>query len=198
MNNRRMRFYLGELSSYCTVSYSTGIIQLLAGPGSICRDLSKTEGTKRSRDGVYIVCRTRHRSVGGCRRGVEFQHRSRLDPTQSTTSRRSMFLLLQIIFVILSIFIFSLPFPELSRKPHVICMGVYGSIQYTLHDPTPQGLPNAPPSGSWAHPRHSIPLVGSSNDICNVSCARNVIWATFQHISGTGRDPWSSGLIRNV
>ena len=60
-----MRFYLGELSSYCTVSYSTGIIQLLAGPGSICRDLSKTEGTKRSRDGVYIYSLPNSTSVSG-------------------------------------------------------------------------------------------------------------------------------------
>jgi hypothetical protein len=61
-------------------------------------------------------------------------------------------------------------------------LGVYG--RYTLHDPTPKGSPGppraslTPPSGSWARSRQSIPLVGSSDDICNVSCARNVIWAT--------------------
>ena len=44
--------------------------------------------------------------------------------------------------------------------------------------------------GSWAWAwayRYSIPLVGSSDDIFNVTCARNVIWATFQHISGRSR-----------
>jgi hypothetical protein len=89
--------------------------------------------------------------------------------------------------------------PELSRKSSLYYVFVWGfTVAYTLHDPTPpgptraprahQGLPNAPSSGFWAHPRHSIPLVGSSDDICNVSCARNVIWATFQHISCMGRD----------
>ena len=91
----------------------------------------------------------------------------------------------RIIFIILYFHIFSLPFPVLSRKSSCILYGGLREHTLCMTPPprAPQGLPNAPPSGSWARPRHSIPLVGSSDGICNVSCARNVIWATFQHIS---------------